>query len=209
GGTGLYEQFFGGYDLVSQNVDADGTLLPDSACFDALSQLPLGSIFATIAIFLVAIFFITSSDSGSLVIDMLASGGHPNPPIWSRVTFAVLEGLVAAALLLAGGLVALQSAALATALPFSVVILAMCWANIRALRVDHQILQRAESMRRLDALASQMTDSVATGVTKSHELEVFVDDRIDYQLTRSHNWSMRRRPAEQKKDKGGAEPAED
>jgi len=209
GGTGLYEQFFGGVDIVSQNVDADGNLVVESAIFDALGNLPLGSIFSVIAIFLVAIFFITSSDSGSLVIDMLASGGHPNPPIWSRVTFAVLEGAVAAALLLAGGLVALQSAALATALPFSVVILGMCWANIRALRVDHQILQRAESMRRLDTLASHVSDSVAKDVTKSHQLEVFVDDRIDYRLTRSHNLSLRRRSAEQKKGRRGTEPAED
>src|SRR5699024_5293093 len=77
GGTGLYEQFFGGNDIVSQNVDADGNLIVESAIFDALGHLPLGSIFSVIAIFLVAIFFITSSDSGSMVIDMLASGGHP------------------------------------------------------------------------------------------------------------------------------------
>src|SRR5699024_2261737 len=102
----------------------------------------------------------------------------------------------AAALLLAGGLVALQSAALATALPFSVVILAMCWANLRALRVDHQILQRAESMRRLDQFAAEMTGEVASGVTKSHELEVFVDDRIDYRLSRTRNLPFRRREAD-------------
>ena len=52
-----------------------------------------------IAIILVAVFFVTSSDSGSLVVDMLASGGHPNPPMWSRVLWALLEGLLAAALL--------------------------------------------------------------------------------------------------------------
>src|SRR5699024_6577745 len=78
GGTGLYEQFFGGYDIVSQNLSEDGSLIVESAIFDALNHLPLGSVFSVLAIILVAVFFITSSDSGSLVIDMLASGGHPN-----------------------------------------------------------------------------------------------------------------------------------
>src|SRR5699024_4978889 len=108
----------------------------EAALFDVLSDLPLGGVFSIVAILLVAIFFITSSDSGSLVIDMLASGGHPNPPIWSRVLFAVLEGVLAIALLFAGGLVALQAAALTTAVPFSIVLLFMCVATLRSFRGD-------------------------------------------------------------------------
>src|SRR5699024_3129499 len=79
GGTGLFEELFGGADIVANNLSPDGDLIVESAIFDALGRLPLGSVFAVIAIVLVAVFFITSSDSGSLVVDMLASGGHPNP----------------------------------------------------------------------------------------------------------------------------------
>ena len=209
GGTGLYEQFFGGYDIVSQNLSEDGSLIVESAIFDALNHLPLGSVFSVLAIILVAVFFITSSDSGSLVIDMLASGGHPNPPMWSRVLFAVLEGVLAATLLLAGGLGALQAAALATALPFSVILLMIGWANVKALRLDHQVLEREAMMKRLDRLTSQVSGSVATDVTRSRELESFVDDRIDYRLSRSYNLSFRRRGAEAKSKRQGSEPTED
>ncbi|MGO1452593.1 MAG: BCCT family transporter, partial [Brevibacterium yomogidense] len=90
GGAGLYRQLFGAGDLVGEEG-----VLPEAALFDMLGGLPLGGILSVIAIILVAIFFITSSDSGSLVVDMLASGGHPNPPTWSRVMFALLEGLLA------------------------------------------------------------------------------------------------------------------
>ncbi len=81
---------------------------------------------------LVTIFFVTSSDSGSLVVDMLASGGNPEPPTWSRVMWAVIEGLVAISLMLAGGLAALQTGAILTAVPFSIIMIAMCFATYRA-----------------------------------------------------------------------------
>ncbi|MGO1830890.1 MAG: BCCT family transporter, partial [Brevibacterium yomogidense] len=124
GGAGLYRQLFGAGDLVGEEG-----VLPEAALFDMLGGLPLGGILSVIAIILVAIFFITSSDSGSLVVDMLASGGHPNPPTWSRVMFALLEGLLAIGLLMSGGLTALQAGSLITALPFSVILLLMCWAT--------------------------------------------------------------------------------
>jgi choline/glycine/proline betaine transport protein len=73
-------------------------------------------------------FFVTSSDSGSLVIDIITAGGNPEPPKVQRVFWAVAEGLVASALLLGGGLVALQTAAITTGLPFAVILLGMCYA---------------------------------------------------------------------------------
>ncbi len=151
--------------------------------FATLANLPLGTIFSVIAILLVAIFFITSSDSGSLVVDMLASGGHPNPPTWSRVLFAVLEGLVAAVLLLAGGLAALQAGALATALPFSVVLILMVWATMRALKHDVKVAEQEEFRARLAVVADE--------VTHSPTVEEFVDDRIDYRLSRTRNLFLR------------------
>ena len=75
----------------------------------------------------------TSSDSGSFVVDMLTSGGHPDPPVWQRVFWAVSEGVVAAILLLAGGLAALQSAAINTGLPFCLILIVVCIGLGRAL----------------------------------------------------------------------------
>ena len=108
-----------------------------------LDGLPLGGLVTVAALVLIVTFFVTSSDSGSLVIDMLASGGNTNPPVWSRVMWAVLEGLVAAALLLVGavtgldgGLAALQTTAIVIALPFSFVMVLMMVATLRAFRSE-------------------------------------------------------------------------
>jgi betaine/carnitine transporter, BCCT family len=92
--------------------------------FEMLSQLPLTAITSVVGIVLVLVFFITSSDSGSLVIDTIAAGGKINAPVVQRVFWAIVEGLVAIALLLGGGLVALQAMAVSTGLPFTLVLLA-------------------------------------------------------------------------------------
>lgn len=132
---------------------------------------------------LVAIFFITSSDFGSLVIDMLASGGHPNPPVWSRVLFAVLEGILAIALLLAGGLEALQAAALTTALPFGIVMLFMCVATLRSLRVDLARYDRAASRAQYEEVTEQLAENFDE--TLGEQVDSRVDNRIDYRLART------------------------
>ena len=79
------------------------------------------------------VFFVTSSDSGSLVIDTITAGGKINAPVSQRVFWVIFEGLVAAALLLGGGLVALQAASVSTGLPFAIVLLLACYALIRGL----------------------------------------------------------------------------
>jgi len=110
------------------------------ALFTFLESLPFTSITSVLAIILVTTFFVTSSDSGSLVKATLASGGTLTPPVWQRFFWAVLEGVVAAVLLLAGGLAALQSATIAAALPFTLVIflafigLMRAWSNETARR---------------------------------------------------------------------------
>ena len=179
GGAGLYRQFFGAADLVDPQ---DGVVV-EAALFDVLSDLPLGGIFSIIAILLVAIFFITSSDSGSLVIDMLASGGHPNPPIWSRVLFAVLEGVLAIALLFAGGLEALQAAALTTAVPFSIVLLFMCVATLRSLRGDLAQYDRQAFRAQYEEVTEQLTEDFDDAF--GEQVDSRVDDRIDYRLART------------------------
>src|SRR5699024_5147730 len=155
----------------------------EAALFDVLDGFPLGMVFSIIGILLVAIFFITSSDSGSLVIDMLASGGHPNPPVWSRVLFAVLEGVLAIALLLAGGLEALQAAALTTALPFSVILLFMCVATLRSLRADLSRYDRAISRARYKQVSEQLAEDFDDAF--GDQVDTRVDERIDYRLTRT------------------------
>ena len=98
-----------------------------------LARLPGSGVTSLLAAGVIAIFFVTSSDSGSFVVDMLTSGGHPDPPVAQRVFWAVSEGVVAAVLLLGGGLAALQSAAINTGLPFCVILLAVCAGLGRAL----------------------------------------------------------------------------
>ena len=101
--------------------------------FSMLDALPLAGITSFIAIILVVVFFITSSDSGSLVIDTIAAGGKVDAPTPQRVFWCVFEGLVAIALILGGGLVALQAMAVSTGLPFTLVLLASCVAVVKGL----------------------------------------------------------------------------
>src|SRR5690606_577853 len=96
------------------------------------------------ATLLVVIFFVTSADSGSLVIDMLSSKGEEQSPVWHRIFWALLVGVVAIALLIAGGLGALQAATIASALPFTIVMILMCWGLVRAMHLD---LVKRSSMR--------------------------------------------------------------
>ncbi|MDM7457764.1 MAG: BCCT family transporter [Paracoccus sp. (in: a-proteobacteria)] len=101
--------------------------------FEMLTQLPLTAITSFIGIVLVVVFFVTSSDSGSLVIDTIAAGGKTNAPVIQRVFWASFEGAVAIALLLGGGLAALQAMAVSTGLPFTLVLLGASYAMIRGL----------------------------------------------------------------------------
>ena len=114
---------------------------PAIALFGLLGELPLSTITTVLAILLVATYFVTSSDSASLVIDLLTSGGNTDPPKIQRVFWATLEGAIAAVLLLtgAGGLQALQTAAIITALPFSLIMLVMAYGLARSLYADDRL----------------------------------------------------------------------
>ncbi|MCB5160700.1 BCCT family transporter [Marinomonas algarum] len=106
------------------------------AIFKLFEELPWSFFISLLTVTLIITFFVTSSDSGSLVIDSLASGGNLETPVWQRVFWAVLEGSVAAVLLLAGGLSALQTMTIATALPFAVIILLSIVGMWRALVIE-------------------------------------------------------------------------
>ncbi|MBP5857030.1 BCCT family transporter [Marivibrio halodurans] len=140
---------FGGSALKMIMGDADSPLTDagtTNALFLLLNQLPMAEVFITLlsllAVIVVAIFFATSSDSGSLVVDMLTNGGDPHPIWQQRFFWAVLEGAIAAILLVAGAagggdpLSALQTASVTSGLPFSVVLVLMAWGLVRALRKD-------------------------------------------------------------------------
>lgn len=106
------------------------------ALFKLYDLLPGSSVMSGLTVLLIITFFVTSSDSGSLVIDSLASGGNAHSPVWQRVFWAVLEGTVASVLLLAGGLNALQTMTITSALPFAVIMLLAAAGLWRALIIE-------------------------------------------------------------------------
>jgi choline/glycine/proline betaine transport protein len=118
----------GAADMVGAVQDNVSTSL-----FVLLEQLPMPMISSTLALVVILLFFVTSSDSASFVIDIITSGGAENPPVAQRIFWAVSEGVVAAVLLLVGGLGALQTASLTTGLPFTIVLVFVAWALLRAL----------------------------------------------------------------------------
>ena len=126
GGTAILQVINDGYRAAA---DADLPL----QIFQMLDALPLSQITSFLAIVLVVVFFVTSSDSGSLVIDVIASGGKVSSPLPQRVFWCVFEGLVAIALILGGGLVALQAMAVSTGLPFTFVLLVATVSVIKGL----------------------------------------------------------------------------
>lgn len=106
---------------------------PELALFGMLNELPLTGLMSTLGIILALTFFVTSSDSGSLVIDTITAGGKIEAPRPQRMFWATVEGLIAIVLLIGGGLSALQAGVTATAIPFSILMLLMCYSIIRAL----------------------------------------------------------------------------
>lgn len=141
GFTFMWMTFFGGAAISLEmaglaNIATAVNENVPTALFVLFEEMPFSMLVSGIATLLVVTFFVTSSDSGSLVIDIITSGGHPNPPVWQRIFWAVTEGLVAAVLLLAGGLAALQTAAIMGALPFSMIMLVMCYGLFKGLRAE-------------------------------------------------------------------------
>jgi choline/glycine/proline betaine transport protein len=106
------------------------------AMFTMLEALPWTTLVSLVLIFVIAVFFVTSSDSGSYVIDMIASGGSLHPPVGMRVFWALSEGVVAAVLLGAGGIMALRSGAIVTGLPFTLVLLIAAVGVMKGLRSE-------------------------------------------------------------------------
>lgn len=122
GGSAIEQFLQVGESTVVTAVQQGKAELP---LFYFLETLPLSDISSVLALFLIVIFFVTSMDSGSLVIDSIAAGGKLNTPVGQRIFWCTFEGLVAIALMLGGGLAALQGASLVSGLPFLLVLLLM------------------------------------------------------------------------------------
>lgn len=172
GGSALHTELFGGGGLVGPG----GEVVPENALFDLLAGLPGGAVLSVGAIVLVALFFITSADSGALVVSMLSAGGDPEPRTPLRVLWAALGGVLAIALLLAGGLTALQTAAILIALPFSVVMISMVVSTSRALHAEHTAFLRAEKRQVRAQLAAHVGARVEAQVQAS--VARHVDERL-------------------------------
>ena len=136
GGSAINLQITGERDVataVNENVA--------TALFDMLEAFPWTGVVSMVGVLLLVSFFVTSSDSGSLVVDHLTSGGKLDSPKPQRVFWAIMEGLVAIVLLAGGGLGALQAAAVATGLPFALILLVMCWSLKKAFTEELDMLE--------------------------------------------------------------------
>ncbi|HXH34648.1 MAG TPA: BCCT family transporter [Plantibacter sp.] len=151
---------------------ADGPVDLNTALFNMLAGLPGGSIATVGALLLILLFFVTSADSGSLVMGMLTTGGT-EPRNRVRIAWALITSLLAISLLVAGGLASMQTAAIITALPFSVVIILMCISSFKAFGIEVRREQRAK--RRL--FTAELTESVSAGVSEQ------LSDQVSEQVT--------------------------
>ncbi|WP_137992396.1 BCCT family transporter [Streptomyces vilmorinianum] len=131
GGTAIRLESTGEADLAAAVKEG-----AEASLFAMLDALPIGAVTSVIAMILVMTYFVTSADSASLVMGSLTSRGSLHPPTWLVVTWGILMASVAAVLLVAGGLSSLQTATILVALPFVLVMLALCWALLKELRDD-------------------------------------------------------------------------
>lgn len=180
----LWFSILGGSALLIELNDPGSMLLPDGsvhmegALFQLLDHLPGTPVLIAGAIVLITVFFVTSSDSGSLVMGMIATGGNQEPPAWIRIFFTLATAGLAIALLVAGGLTAMQTVATLVALPFTVVMLLMCWSVFIAFQREWRAYDRARR--------AQLMDQIGT----YYDLEVESRDGADIDLP---PWLARRR----------------
>ena len=143
GGSAIFLELNSIADIATAVTDNIATSL-----YVLLEEFPLSAVTSTVGVVLVTSFFITSSDSGSLVVDSLTAGGKLDAPVPQRVFWAMTEGAVAAVLLIGGGLGALQTAAISTGLPFALLLIMLMWSLLKGLRQEHsgmmETLNKAE-----------------------------------------------------------------
>jgi choline/glycine/proline betaine transport protein len=151
GGSALFNSLQGNGQVLATYNEVGQTV----AMFALLEQFPLGVVSGLLATLLVITFFVTSSDSGSLVIDHLTSGGKHDVPKTQRIFWAITEGAVAALLLWGGGLGALQTAAITTGLPFAFILCLMCYTVYLGLSNEYEILESEEFAQTVQDLSDR------------------------------------------------------
>ena len=137
GGTAINDMI-ANTDASAVKANVIDAYKPVLSLFAMLQSLPLAALTSTVGIVLVIVFFVTSSDSGSLVIDTITAGGKIDAPVPQRVFWCTFEGLVAIVLLIGGGLSSLQAMVISTGLPFTVVLLLMCWCIFKGLMQERK-----------------------------------------------------------------------
>ncbi|MFK3867824.1 BCCT family transporter [Psychrobacter pulmonis] len=144
GGVAIQMELLAGMnpEVVSPGLVAAVQVDYGSAIFKLVEYYPLTKPITLLIVVMIVLWFVTSSDSASFVIDMLTAGGDTNPPKIQRLFWALMQGLIAAILLAAGGLDALQAAAIVAGLPFALVIFVMMYALLRGMSRDRLILYR-------------------------------------------------------------------
>ncbi|SDS27670.1 choline/glycine/proline betaine transport protein [Gillisia sp. Hel1_33_143] len=145
GSTSLHMALLGDDTIINAVNDNVATAL-----FVFIEDYPFSFVLNIVAIILIAGFFVTSSDSGSLVVDSLTSGGKIDAPVGQRVFWALAEGTVAAVLLVGGGLQALQTASIVTGLPFALILIVMCYSLYKGLSEDLEKLKKRDSQKELE-----------------------------------------------------------
>lgn len=186
GFTFFWMTVFGNSAILIDTTVAGGKLGAEIAAdvsvglFHFFEYLPWTTLTSTLAVMLVAIFFVTSSDSGSLVIDSIAAGGETETTTGQRVFWCTLEGVVAASLLVAGGLGALQAVTIASALPFSIVMIALVWSLFKGMKADlaqqaaHAAIPVAPSAQPASGLTWQRRLSLILHAPTQREVATFI-----------------------------------
>ncbi|SDS89331.1 choline/glycine/proline betaine transport protein [Halopseudomonas xinjiangensis] len=184
GDTALHLIMNEGYTALIGEVQNDTAI----ALFKLYERLPLTNIVSFITVILIVTFFVTSSDSGSLVIDSLASGGAMVTPAWQRAFWAILEGAVASALLLAGGLSALQTMTIASALPFAIIMLIAAVGMWRALVIErHQDASLRHHMQASRTASGNLWKKRLAGIVNFPEHEAvqrFIETTVNESMQR-------------------------
>lgn len=190
GGTAMWQQLHGSGDLISP----EGKVNNVNALFQVLEHIPASNLLIVGFLILLVIFFVTSADSAAFVVDMVATGGEQDPPVLTRVMWAVLGGGIAAVLLWGGavsggedltaGLGALQTMTILAAAPFSVVMVLACLATLRAFSNEHRQRLRLENR----VLRREMTEHVMGKVTE-HVRESVVEHLDGQEITLSEEFT--------------------
>ncbi len=155
-GSTSIQQALAGDETILNAVDENVA----TALFVFLEDFPFAVVLNIIGVILIAGFFVTSSDSGSLVVDSLTSGGKIDAPVGQRVFWAVAEGSIAAVLLIGGGLQALQTASIVTGLPFAFILLFMCYSLYTGVRDEYLKAEEKKAQKELESYEEVISDII-------------------------------------------------